>query len=458
MRSGALLVCAALLSMGSAVSAQLSPGARSVAMGGGGMVYASGVDAVEWNPANLGWSDGWNVSAFELGVAGLGEGATVNEILSIFGADIGGAAALNVSDVVAGLPADGIALSFVTEGFATAYAADRAEVPGPGSPLPSIGVAVGNVAVRLRSRVFTSLTLSRELADLIGNGFREENLLDYAVGNTGWRSAALSEITVSYGYVLGIMSVGVGGRYITGHTLVDGRFFEPDIDANCIGATPPSGCVPISVTSVAVEATGGSGFGLDIGVSLDLPGGLRTSASGTNVAQTLTWDDELVAHTAVYTDVDFRTDEDFVDLLDRFEGEPLDPEGAALPVYLTAEDLFEQSYFPQTYRLGVGWRSDGGTTLEAMGTKVSPRGRFSNVWDERLSIGVEQALPVVTLRGGYAVADQGITALTGGLGLAAGPVLIELSGGRFSGEDATLGSPWEGYFGTVAVQLVGGGS
>ena len=456
MRRTTPLGLVAILAFAQAATAQMSPGARSVAMGGGGMVFATGVDAVEWNPANLGWAGGWHVSPFELGVVGLGEGATVNEILSIFGADIGGAADLDVASVVNGLPADGITLSFVTEGFATAYATDQAEIPGPGSPLPSFGVAVGNVAVRVRSRVFTDMTLSRELADLIGNGFSEENLLNYAVGNTGWRSASVSEVTVSYGTNLGALSVGVGGRYVMGHAMVNGRFFEPDIDANCVGFSPPPGCIPLSVTAVAVEATDGSGYGLDVGLSLDLPGGLRAAASGTNVVQRLTWNEDLVAHEAVYTDVDFDLNEDFIDLLDRFEGEPLDPNGVSLPVYLTAQELFEESYFPQVYRLGVGWQS-GGTTLEAMGVKVSPRGRFANPWDERVSLGVEQQLPVLTLRAGYAMADQGIAAITGGIGLGAGPALLELSGGRFSGEDVTLGSPWEGYYLTAALQIKGGG-
>lgn len=456
MRRAAALSLVALAALVLPGAAQMSPGARSVAMGGGGMVFATGVNAVELNPANLAWGGGWNVSPFELGIVGLGEGATVTEILSIFGADIGGAADLNVSDVINGLPADGITLSFVTEGFATAYATDQAEIPGPGSPLPSIGVAFNNVAVRLRSRVFTSVTLSRELADLIGNGFVEQNLQNYAVGNTGWQSTSLSEVTVSYGTNLGALSVGVGGRYVVGHAMVNGRFFEPVIDANCVGFNPPPGCIPLSVTSVAVEATDGSGYGLDVGLSMALPGGFRASASGTNVVQKLTWNEDLVAHTAVYTDQDFDSDQDFVDLLDRFQGEPLDPNGVSLAVFTTAENLFEESYFPQVFRAGFGWQS-GGTTVEASGVKVSPRGRFANPWDERLSLGVEQRLPVLTLRAGYAMADQGITALTGGLGLGAGPILFELSGGRFSGEDVSLGSPWEGYYGTIALQVVGGG-
>lgn len=451
------LVLIALLAFAQAATAQMSPGARSVGMGGGGMVFATGVDAVEWNPANLAWGGGWNLSPFELGIVGLSEGATVNETLAIFGADIGGAADLNVANVVAGLPADGITMSFVTEGYATAFATDRAEIPGPGSPLPSIGVQVGNFAVRARSRVFTNVTLSRELADLIGNGFSEENLQSYAVGNTGWQSTSLSEVTVSYGTTLGALSVGVGGRYVIGHAMVNGRFFEPMIDANCVGVSPPPGCVPLTVPVVAVEATDGSGYGLDVGFSLDLPGGFRAAASGTNVAQKVTWNEQLVAHTAEYTDQDFDENQDFVDLLDRFDAADLDPNGVSLAVFTTAEGLFEESYFPQVYRAGFGWQS-GGTTLEATGIKVSPRGRFANPWDERVSLGVEQRIPLLTVRAGYAVASQGISALTGGLGLGAGPVLLEMSGGRFSGEDVTLGSPWEGYYLTFGLQIRGGGS
>jgi hypothetical protein len=457
MRRTAPFGLVALLALAQPTAAQMSPGARSVAMGGGGMVFATGVDAVEWNPANLGWAGGWNVSLFELGAVGLGEGATVNEILAIFGADIGGAADLDVAQVVAGLPDEGIRLSFVTEGFATAYAAEQADIPTAGSPLPSIGLAIGSIAVRIRSRVFNDITLSKELADLIGNGYVEENIQNYAVGNTGWRTTSLSEITVSYGTTLGdILSIGVGGRYVKGNGMISGRFFEPQIDLNCVGPTPPVGCTALSVQSVAVEATDGTGYGLDVGLSLDLPGGFRASASGTNVVQQMTWNEDLVAHTAAYTDTDFDNGEDFIDLINRYDAQPLDPNAVSLAVYQAADGLFDQSYFPQVFRGGFGWQA-GGTSLEATGVKVSPRGRFASPWDERLSLGFEQKIPLLTLRAGYAIAQQGITALTGGLGLGLGPVHLEASGGRFRGENVEVSTPWEGYYGTIALQIMGGG-
>jgi hypothetical protein len=443
-----LVVCFAV---GQSVSAQMSAGARSVAMGGGGMVYATGVDAVEWNPANLGWGGGWNVSLMEVGAVGLGEGVTIDDIVTIFDGEDG------VAQIIAGLPADGIQMSFVTEGFATALVSEEAGIPTAGSPLPSIGISIGSLAVRIRSRVYSDLTVSKELADLIGNGFIEENIQNYAVGNTGWRTTSTSEVTVAYGTNLGeVLSIGVGGRYVIGNGMVQGRFFEPVVDANCVGASPVPGCSPYTVQSVAIEATEGTGYGLDVGLSLDLPAGLRASASGTNVVQQMTWNEDLIAHTAEYTDVDFDDDEDFVDLVDRFEAQPLDPNGVSLAVYQAAEGLFDESYFPQVFRAGLGWKA-GGTSLEATGVKVSPRGRFASPWDERLSLGFEQTLPLLTLRAGYAFAQQGITALTGGVGLGFGPVHIEASGGRFSGSTVELSAPWDGYYGTVALQIKGGG-
>ena len=426
---------------------QMAAGTRSVAMGGGGMVFATGVDAVEWNPANLALSTGWNISLYELGVVGLGDGATVDEMLTILGDDATG---LDVATVVAGLPEQGIHFRGVSEGFATAYGAELADVPQPGSPTPTVGIAVGPVAFRMRSRVFSDFVLSKPLADLVGNGFEEERLLDYAVGNTGWRTVSLSEYTLAYGTRLGgLLAIGVGGRYVKGHKLLDGRFFEPQINMTAQSFT---------MQSVAVESSGGSGYGLDVGLSLDLPGGFRASASGTNVIQKMTWDEGLTAHVATFTDEDFdediNPDLDFEDFFNRFDARPVDPTSVSQTVFIAGESLFEQSYFPQIYRGGVGWQA-GGTTIEANGVIVSPRGRFSSPWDERLSFGIEQKIPVLTLRAGYGVAQEGLSTYSAGLGLRLGPVHLEGSGGKFSGE-RDLG-PWEGYYGSVGVQIKGGG-
>jgi len=439
MKNAAVLAIAVTFAATLPASAQMAAGTRSVAMGGGGMVFATGVEAVEWNPANLGWAGGWNISLFELGAVGLGDGATVDDLGLIFGVQDG-----DVAGAVNRLPASGIRFSTVTEGFATSLGAQEASIPEPGSPLPTIGIAVGPVAFRIRSRVFADATISKELADLIGNGFEEENLQNYAVGNTGWRTTSLTEYTLSYGTSIGALSIGVGGRYVQGHGLVDGQFFEPEIDLNN---------QTLLIRSVAVESQSGTGYGLDVGLSIDLPGGFRVGASGTNVAQKMEWDGDLVAWTAEYTDEDFDTFE-IEDFFNAFDDQPLDPNGVSLAVFEAGSGLFDQSYFPQVYRGGVGWQA-GGTTLEASGIVVSPSGRFSSPWDERISFGFEQKIPVLTLRAGYAIGQESLTTYTAGLGLRLGPVHIEASGGKFNG--AREAGPWDGYYGSVGLQVKGGG-
>ncbi len=450
-----------LLACTQGLTAQMSPGARSVAMGGGGMVFATGVDAVEWNPANLAWGGGWNVSLFELGAVGIGSGTTMLDFYSIME---GGT---DAPSLIAALPADGITLALITEGFGTAYLLDALdELPSGantaplaiGSPLPSVGLALGPVAVRVRSRVRQDFTLSKELADLIGNGFELANVQNYAVGNTGWSSVSTSEVTVSYGTTIGgALSLGVGGRYVMGHGMTQGRFFEPQIDLSCFGGDPT--CDIMVLQTASVEARDGTGYGLDFGASLELPMGFRVAASGTNVVQRMEWDEnQITGYSARYTDSDFDNDLGLgiEDYLDRFSsGEIIDPNSVSLAVYQASEGFLEGSYFPQVFRAGLGWRS-GGTTLEAVGIKVAPRGRYASAWDERVSVGLEQKLPLLTLRGGYGFSQNGITQVTGGLGLRLGPVHLDAGGGKFSGERLDS-APWDGYFGTVGLQIRAGG-
>lgn len=462
MRRAVLPALVAMLAGAHGLNAQMSPGTRSVGMGGGGMVFASGVDAVEWNPANLGWGGGWNVSVFEVGAVGIGSGTTVNDFISIIeGGD-------EAPGLIAALPSDGITLSLITEGFGTAYALNAIEdLPdgantaplAVGDPLPSIGVSVGAFAVRIRSRVRQDFTLSKELADLIGNGFEFANIQNYAVGNTGWSSLSTSEVTVSYGTTVGgTLSLGVGGRYVMGHGMTQGRFFEPQVDLACPQGDPT--CDALVIQTASVEARDGTGYGLDVGASLDLPMGFRVAASGTNVVQRMTWDeDQIIGYSARFTDEDFdedfNADLEFQDYLDRFDGEVIDPNSVSLAVYEASQGFLEGSYYPQVFRAGVGW-SGSTTTIEATGIKVAPRGRYASAWDERVSIGLEQRLPVLTLRAGYGFAENGITQLTGGLGIGIGPVHLEASGGKFSGERLDA-APWDGYYGTVGLQIKAGG-
>jgi hypothetical protein len=437
------------------------------------MVYASGVDAIEWNPANLAVDGGWNVAG-EIGISGLLSGVTCDDIGAILGfgpcdskpwgwefEDLGCDAS-----VTAGLPASGVTLSTNSEGFLTSFAAERGNLPKPGSPLPTIGVAIGSVGVRMRSRVMTETTVSKELLELMCEGFDPALIQQYSVGNTGFRTTSFSEITAGYGTTVGgRLAVGVGLRYVMGHSLTQGHFFEPVLDLTN---------ETIEVTGVAVESTGGSGYGLDVGLALDLIAGLRVSVSGTNIIQKMSWDEELIAHEATYTGCvtasaacpngdDFEN-LDFEDFINRFEGQAISGGASvSLPVYQTAQELFRAAYFPTVFRAGAGWRA-GGTSVELVGSSVSPRGRQKNELDERVSLGVEQWLWILALRAGGALGSDGLQAINGGIGLGLGPVNLDISGGFMSGGfdfASGLVTPenvdYAGAQLTVQLQLRGGG-
>ncbi len=367
MKRTALVLALALTLPSQAVVAQFAPGARAVGMGGAGMVFSSGVDAIEWNPANLALEGGWNISIGEAGAAALFSGITLDEFRSLV-EDDGGA-----SQVVAGLPSSGLMLNTSTEGYLTNMGAEGEDLPRTGSAIPTIGLSFGSLGLRVRSRVLNEARMSKELADLIVDGFDASEMQNYRVGDTGFRTTSVTEITAAYGATLGDrMAIGVAGRYVRGNKLVEMRFFEPVLDL--LNETA-------DVTAAAVEAPGGSGYGVDVGLALNLVAGFRVSASATNVVQKMTWDDELVGYEYTYHGCDSGTlgcnsffDLDGEELLDslRYSNQVIDSNSMSLPMYETARGLLPGAFFPTVYRLGVGWRA-GGTSLELVGASVSPK-------------------------------------------------------------------------------------
>jgi len=468
----------AVLAPADAVLAQFSPGARSVGMGGAGMVFARGVDAIEWNPANLALEGGWNLSLGEVGTSALVTGADLPALQNMFEFELpgilGGPSTGTQQEAVAALPASGLGLATVSEGFLTSQAASSSDgaVPNPGDGLPSIGVAWGQFGLRVRSRVMGEIRLSKELVDLIVNGFDPARLNEYQVGNTGFRTVSFSEVTGAYGTTLGErMALGVGVRYVKGHKLTEGRFFEPVLDL----------VDEIAVfNSVAIEAPGGSGYGVDVGFALDLAAGLRVSASAVNIIQKMTWDDALIAHEAALVSCEssptssqcvndpslsdsFDDDRDPEDLIDDYQASSVDPSTMSLYVAQTLQDLLPDAFFPTVFRAGVGWRA-GGTAIELVGSSVSPQGRQHNQWDERISLGLEQRLWFLTLRAGGAKGSDGVQVLSGGLGLGFGPVKLDVSAGMMSGDfEFTNGlvAPedvdYAGGHATLSLQVMGGG-
>jgi hypothetical protein len=420
-----------------------------------------GRDTDRPGPANLALDDGWNISLGEVGATALVTGSDLQGLQDMFESGISDGTSSEASAAVDALPASGLAFATVDDGFVASQAISRSDgaVPSIGDPYPSIGISWGQLGLRVRSRVMGEARLSKEVVDLIVNDFDPARIDEYQVGNTGFRSVSFSEITAAYGTVLGErMAIGLSVRYVKGHKLTEGRFFEPVLDM--VNET-------VEVSSVAIEAPGGSGFGVDLGFALDVGGGLRVSAGAVNVVQKMTWDDALIAHEATFFGCDCPQsdfDGDPEDLIDLYQASEVDPSSMSLYVSETLRGLLPDAFFPTIFRAGVGWRA-GGTSLELVGASVSPKGRQHNQWDERVSLGLEQRLGFLTLRAGGAKGADGLQALSGGIGLGIGPVALDVSIGMMSGgfEFASGLVPPENvdYTGghlTLSLQVMGGGS
>ncbi len=430
------------LSLPCAASAQWAGGPVSGGMGGTGVVWSRGVDALDFNPANLGFSRGWSLSLVDLGAAGLLTGTTMEDLW-----DIATAAGEGDQALVDRLPAGGFRVSALTEGYAVSKGAEAGDFPSPEATLPGFALSWGPVGLRVRNRVLAEAAMSREVADLTVSGFNPERIREYAVRETGFRVASFTEMTLGYGFTFADrLGLGIAARYVQGHRLVQGRFFEPEIDLND---------ETLRLTGVAVEAPGGSGWGVDVGLALDMGRGWAMSLAAQNIAQRMTWDDALRSHEATFTDDDFDSS-DLTELLDRFADTPLDPSGVSLATFEAARGLFAQAYFPTVYRAGVGWEGIHGTRVELDASAVSPRGRQSAPWEQRVSAGVEQRLKFLVLRGGYAVAEDGLKALTAGVGLRVGPIRLDVGAGRLSGD--LDGIAYDGVQGSVGLSVRGGGA
>lgn len=425
---------------------QISPWPQGSGMGGANLALAKGFMALEWNPANLALPGGpeWSISLRHIGASAAVGGASFQDLADIFSAGGEGDPAL-----VSRVPETGLTLDLVAEGFSVSKISGAADLPDPGggATIPSLAFSWRGFGVSVRNELILSGNLSRELTDLTVNGFNPERIQDYAVKNTSFQGFSYTSITLGSGLALSpTFAVGASIRGVMGNRLMQGRLFEPDIDLDDQS---------LSVSAVAVESPGATGFGLDLGAVYRPWPAVTLGFSVRNVVQRMVWDESLVVYAADITDQDF-DEADVDEILDRFQGEDMDPEGATLQMYRTAEGLFQESFFPRVFRLGGALASEWGGSLQVMYSATQGKGRIKSPWDDRFSVGVEQRLPFLTLRGGFASTSSGMQTVTAGLGIHIGPVNLDAMAGTISGTSSgDVGNEFDGYMATLGLSLVG---
>ena len=414
---------AAALAAPAAAQVPLTP--RGLGMGAANLALARGHDALFLNPANLGLPGNphWSVALPQ--VAGS---------LTLVGPRFGDLPDLKNYDDVSQQRRDELLARIPAAGTQVAT-----ELRAPLFVMQSRRVSLGVAYAMIGDH-----TVSKDLVDLILNDY-DEGRTDYAVKNTSGRRASFWDVALGFGHAVGPLSVGVTGHYYRGGTLLQSRMFEPRYDLPA---------EDLEVDYVSVMARGGSGYGVDVGLALQPLPALSLSAAVRNAFSRMQWTKTLRYRSITFNRADFTTVDNPVDLLSRYENSEQELDATAVPATVaeTLPGLYDEAYFPATLQLGGAWRLPSHTDLAASYQAHLTGGRLGAAWDRSLNLGVQQKLPLVTLRAGYATNLQGGAAsgtlLTGGASLG----VLHLGVGKYSNGEFGGGAR-EGWVGTFGVSV-----
>ncbi|HEV3049697.1 MAG TPA: DUF5723 family protein [Longimicrobium sp.] len=416
-----ILAAAVVSAVPAAAQVPLTP--RALGMGGAYIGVARGQEALFLNPANLGlpnspyWSAGIPTISVGVGTRGI-EPGDLTDLLKYNELSDEERAAL-----LADIPAGGTGVDV--------------DVRAPLAVLQ-----VRRFAIGLSYQTVGSHTVNKSIVDLVLNGFDREK--QYTINNTEGSRAAFWDIAGAYGRRVGPVSVGATAHWYIPRELVRSALVDVDTTYSVIsGFTVPT---DIQVTYAGVSSKGGNGFGLDLGVAAEPIPGLTLSAALANVINTVQWSDDLRVRSVTLDRNDYQNG-DPEQLATEYDESVRDYNPAAGEPWDRLADsvlAVREQGLPAVLRAGAAYKLGTGTTLAAgFQTELddSPAGAL---WDQQLSVGIQQRIPIITLRAGFATDMEDGTLLSGGLSL--GPIQLGVAKITSGSGDASR-SGWIATFG-----------
>ncbi|MEX2583340.1 MAG: hypothetical protein WD766_08695 [Gemmatimonadota bacterium] len=405
------------LTAGSAV-AQVPSTPKEMGMGGAYMGVARGYEAVFLAPGNLGLADGprWSIAFPQVAVGGTLVGPEFTDIPDLI--DFTDIPETRQDELLGLVPPEGTAGQFSLRA-------------------PLLAITNGGLAIGAGYAAVGQHTLSRDLAELLLNGY-EDGRTDYSVGDTFGERASYWDFTLGYGReVLPGLSVGATGHYLRGRTIVRSRLFEPRVLLEE---------QDVEVDYVGVLSRGGTGYALDVGAAYLPHPDVTLSFALSNAIAQMTWSEELYSRSLTINS-DLLDNLSPVDLVNRYEAseQRLDPSSTSLRVIGAAQGLYENAVPPAVSRFGVAWKPFFRTHVAADFHKKVTDGRLGDAWDQRFSVGLQQQLPIISVRAGYAGANDGGNMLSGGLSI--GPLDLGVARYQHSDIDDTRTRGWIATFG-----------
>jgi len=353
--------------------------ARAVAMGGAYTGLAKGVYAGLYNPANLGLK-GYRQNGIE--IIGAGARITNNSFSLNDYNDYTGALLTNddKSDILNKIPVEGLKISADAEATA-------------------LSLAFGNIALTFNGLAATESNLGKDAMRLIlnGNGFNETFSLD------GMYSEAIAYASggVSYGMPLiklgnRELAIGATAKYIRGIA------YEEITEITGGATTLITGFEGEGSINIRT-ATGGTGYGFDLGAALKLSENYTLGVTFNNLLSHINWNNETEEH-GYY----FQFDTTTTDNMD-------DDSVVVSEDYSRDIDGFSSS-LPTVMRLGIA--NTSGSLLWAIDWEQGFRLGAGTSSKPRIAVGAEYHLiPFMPLRVGYAAGGGKASALSGGSGV-----------------------------------------
>lgn len=245
---------------------------RAMGMGGAGTAAARGLAAVDWNPANLVMSrdGGVRVGLASVAVDVHNNSFSLDRYNQVTGA------VLTEADKQ-------ILLGDIPEGGLVLDANVRAS---------ALGFCVGPFALSLQGIAGGSGTLDKDFFDLILMG--NEIGQSFAFDDTEGEASALAAATLSWATPVLTrrthrLSLGVNARYL--HGLYDFR-----VESAAGGLTADLDGVRGAAEASYLTSRGGSGWALDLGLTLQAPRGWTFGLVLDNAASRMNWDRDVERH------------------------------------------------------------------------------------------------------------------------------------------------------------------
>lgn len=418
--TGALGASLAVAALATPSAAQVPLAPRALGTGGAYVAVARGHEAVFHNPANLGLpgNPGWSLGLPQVSAGTTVLGPDLLDVRDYF--DYDNLTPERRQELLARIPAEGTAL----EGDLRA---------------PLLTYQRGGFGLGVAYGLTGGHTLGKDLVELFFDGY-EQGRTDYSVGNTAGNRATFWDFAAGYGTKAGPLSVGATAHYYVGRSLVQTRAFEPRYDLLA---------QDIAVDYVGVTASGGSGYGVDVGAALETVPGFTLSAAVTNLLHSMEWRGEMRGRIVTLDRADF-ADTELQVIRSRYEQSEQElgdaPTGRFAEV---AEGLRDEAQLPSALKLGAAWSLPGaGTTLTGEYQKHLTDGRLAGSWEQFVGAGLQQRLPVGTVRLGISSDMEDGSILGGGLSL--GPVDLGLARFTSGSEGAADRNGWIASFGLSA--------